>query len=188
MKVVDLANQIWLENASPTDTSIPAIAFWIKTNLGKLNSLTYESFVVDPTTQEIFNGGWGTQAIPQNALYSLAANIIKHMYKVYRTDLDIRATINSLSNDTVLEAGDENFKIKKVNRTEVLKVLTQIKKDTLEELEKMVHYYRSYNGSPDAISGDDTVYGYFYSVTDQYSRSIPNPGSEYSNGTLDESY
>jgi hypothetical protein len=188
MKVVDLANQIWLENAQPSDTSIPSIAFWIKTNLGKLNNLIYESFVVDPTSQEIFNGGWPVQATTQNSLKPLAAAIIKQMYKVYRTDLDIRSNITALSTDNVLEAQDENFKIKRVNRSEVLKTLTQLKKDSVQELREMIHYYRSYNGSPDAIAGDDTQYGYFYSVTDQYSRSIPSPGAGYGNGFLDESY
>jgi len=168
MKVVDIANEIYLENASPSDTSISSIAFWIRSSVGKLNNLVYESFVVDSTSLEVVDGSG-------KEISTLAAAIIKMMYKVYRIDLDIRSNMTSLTNDTVLEAVDENFKIKRINRSEVLKTLATLKKDSLKELTDIVHYYRSYNGSPDSISGDDTQWGYYQGTSTQYVRSVVGP-------------
>lgn len=168
MKVVDIANEIYLENASPSDTSISSIAFWIRSSVGKLNNLTYESFILHPTSLEIVDGS-------DNEISTLAAAIVKMMYKVYRIDLDIRSNMSSLTNDTVLEATDENFKIKRINRSEVLKTLATLKKDSLKELTDIVHNYRSYNGSPDAISGDDMIEGHYVGVSSQYVRSISGP-------------
>ena len=33
MKVVDIADEVYRELGSPTDLSIPAIAFWLRTNI-----------------------------------------------------------------------------------------------------------------------------------------------------------
>jgi len=115
MKVVDIANEIYLENASPTDTSIAAIAFWLRSNVGKLNTILYEDFYVNDSSLEIFDSA--------NAEISyIAVAIMKAMYKVYRIELDIRANINAINNDSILAATDEGFSIKKINRSEILKL------------------------------------------------------------------
>ena len=42
MKVVDIANEIYLELGSPTTTNLAAISFWIRANIGRLNNLINE--------------------------------------------------------------------------------------------------------------------------------------------------
>jgi hypothetical protein len=153
MKVVDIANEIYLENASPSDTSIAAIAYWIRSNVGKLNTLIY----VDCDGAEI---------------NELAAAIIKMMYKVYRTDLDIRANLFSMQNDSVIAANDDGFSIKKINRSEVLKTLTSFKKDTVKEMYDLVHGYRSYNGAPSQVAGDDTTEGHYVGIPSPFTRNV----------------
>jgi hypothetical protein len=154
MKVVDIANEIYLENASPEDTSISAIAFWIRSNVGKLNTILYEDFSLDSSSFEILDGG-GTE------ISYIAVAIMKAMYKVYRVELDIRANINAINNDSILAASDEGFSIRKVNRSEVLKTLTAFKKDTLTELTQLMHNYRSLNSMPSQVAGDDTEKGIY---------------------------
>lgn len=164
MKVVDIANEIFLETASPSDTTVAAIAFWLRSNVGKLNAILYEDFSVDATTLEILNGD-GTE------ISELAAAILKMMYKVYRVDLDIRATMTSLTTDGIIEAKDMDFSVKRVNRSEVLKTLTAFKKDTIAELTSLVHNYRSYNGAPAQVAGDDTEPGHYVGVASFFTRS-----------------
>lgn len=164
MKIVDISNEIWLENAEPDDTSIPAIAFWLRSNVGKLNNLIYENFSVDTTSLEIFDDSG-------NEITELAAAILKMMYKVYRTDLDIRNNIHSIRNDSVLSATDEGFSVKRINRSEVLKTLSTIKQENVKELASLVHNYRSYKGAPVQVAGDDTVIGHYAGITSQIVRS-----------------
>jgi hypothetical protein len=164
MKVVDIANEIYLENAQPSDTSIPAIAFWIRSNIGKLNNLIYTNYSINQTNLEIVDSSG-------NEVDILAAAIIKTMYKVYRVELDIRGILAGIGVDSVLEARDQDFSVKKINKSELLKTMTAFKKDSLKELHDLVHNYRSYNGSPSQVAGDDTVVGYYAGITSQYVRS-----------------
>jgi hypothetical protein len=157
MKVVDIANEIYLENASPSDTGLAAIAFWVRSNVGRLNTLLYEDFYVDENTYEIFKGDRNNPC----RIHPLAVAIVKTMYKLYRAELDIRALLTTLQTDTILEASDEGFTVKKVNRSEILKTLTALKKDAMKELTDMVHYYRSYHAEPSQVAGNDTVPGRF---------------------------
>lgn len=164
MKVVDLSNEIYLENLQPSDTSIPAIAYWIRSNIGKLNNLIYTSYSINPTSLEIVDSSG-------NEIDILAAAVIKVMYKVYRVELDIRSILGGIGVDSVLEARDQDFSVKKINKSELLKTMTAFKKDSLKELNDLVHNYRSYNGTPGQVVGDDTVVGYYAGITSQYVRS-----------------
>lgn len=154
MKVVDIANEIYLENSSASDTSIPAIAYWIRSNIGRLNVITYEDFYVNDTTLEILDSS-GIE------ISYLATSILKTIYRTYRIDLDIRAHLTAISNDSILEASDEGFRVKKINRSELLKTLTLLKKDTLAELTNLAHNYHSLKGLPSQIAGDDTEKGIY---------------------------
>jgi hypothetical protein len=170
MKVVDIANEIYLENASPSDTSIPAVTFWVRSNVGKLNSMVYEAFIVDPVSLEIIDSA------TQEEIDEIAASIIKMMYKVYRLDLDIRGMMTGMKLDSVIEARDQDFGIKRINRSEVLKTLTTLKKDTIKEMMDLIHTYRSYHGAPAQVAGDDTEAGHYVGITDGYTRNITMGG------------
>lgn len=161
MQVVDIANEIYLENASPKNVSIPAIAYWIRSNVGKLNSLLYEDFWINPTTLEIIHGKRLDQYGNQILIGNKAAAVLKVMFKVYMTDLDIRNMIYSATTDTILKANDQEFVVEKLNKSELLKTLTAFKKDTLKELQDIIHTYRSFYGAPSQVAGDDTVPGHY---------------------------
>jgi len=164
MLIVDLANEIYLENSSPSDTGIPAISFWIRSSIGQLNLLLYENFCVDfeGGSYEIL-GGFGT----------LASGIVKKMYELYRINLDIRHTMQGIYGDSVIIAKDQEFSITRINKSEVLKTLTSLKKDAIAELTMMVHYYRSFNngnGTVSQVAGDDFIRGHFAGTEEQYIR------------------
>lgn len=159
MLIVDIANSIWLENDSPQDISIPAIAYWIRTNLGKLNSVLYEDFYLNEQTLEIQKG---CPANPK-VINDRAVMILKVLFRLYMADLDIRRMLVSSVRNSVLKATDQEFSIEKINKSELLKTLTALKKDTLKEFWDLVHTYRN-RDTVHAVFGDDFIEGHFEGV------------------------
>ena len=47
MKIVDVANEIYMELGELSSLSIPAIAFWLRTNVGNLNARLNTSYEID---------------------------------------------------------------------------------------------------------------------------------------------
>ena len=50
MKVVDIADEIFRELDSPSSLSIPAIAYWLRANIGTLNNYINTSYVINSTS------------------------------------------------------------------------------------------------------------------------------------------
>ena len=46
MKIVDIADELYRELESPSSLSIASIAFWLRTNYGKLNTLIDAEFEI----------------------------------------------------------------------------------------------------------------------------------------------
>lgn len=158
MKIVTIADEIVREN-SLKESYIASVAYWLRSNVGKLNLLLYEDFYVDPVTLEIFKNRGNPCEI-----HKLAAAIFKLMYRSYYFDLQISQTVFGITEDSILSASDEDFKVQKINKATVLKTLADLKKDTEAELKFAVHYYRSTYGGPSAVHGDDDRAGIYNSV------------------------
>jgi hypothetical protein len=156
MKVVDLANAIYLEIGSPTDTSIPAIAFWLRGKIGWMNTTLYEDFFLD-SALEIHNASRNN-----NEMSIEAASVLLQYYKVYDIELQIRKMMNALAMDGVLEVQDNlgGTSFKRVNRNEVAKTLVLIRKDEMQLLKDVINSYRSLTSQPSQVAGDDTMSGF----------------------------
>jgi hypothetical protein len=153
MKVVDIANQIYLELGSPTSTSIPTIAFWIRSKVGDINNLLFEDFELS-NEYEIVDAD-GVEITPE------AVSIIKKLYMVHDYNIQIRAHMTSISTDTVLEVNDAGSSVKKINRNEVSKTIATLRNMEEQALRDLVTAYRMRGASPKQITGDDTVVGYY---------------------------
>jgi hypothetical protein len=155
MKVVDIATEIFIDAGSPSDTSIPAIAYWLRTKVGSLNTLVYEDLYINEA-QEIFNAKDGSEISPE------LVSLLKQMYKVYDLEVQVRSFRNALAADAVLQVTDNlgGTSFKRVNRNEVMKTLVALRKDELTWLSKMIDSYRSLTSAPSQVAGDDTVSGY----------------------------
>ena len=160
MKIVDIANEIYIDAGSPTDTSIPAIAFWIRGKMGALNVMLYEDLIIDETTQELIDtssdNGDGQLS------YAMIA-IIKQLYRVYDYEVQIRNTMNALAKDAILSIEDQGTTITKINRNSVSQTLRQVRKDEMDLLQKMVSFYviGQHSAIPRQVAGDDTMGGTF---------------------------
>lgn len=153
MKIVDIANEIFIENGSPTTTSIPAIAFWIRAKVGWLNTMLFETLSVNPN-YEISN---------DNGEISLEiVSIIKQSYRVYDLEVQIRSMMNALATDSILSVKDNlgGTSFTRVNRNEIAKTLATIRKQESDFLQVMIDAYRSLMSAPSQVAGDDTLAGY----------------------------
>jgi hypothetical protein len=157
MKIVDIANEIYIDNGSPTDTSIPAIAFWVRGRIGALNVMLFESFYIDPLTQEMVDPDTGAPVEYE------VVGILKQMYRVYDLEVQIRKTMNALANDTVLKYEDQGTTVVRVNRNMMAQTLHQVRKDEIELLKDMVGRYvlGSKEHFPLQVAGDDTIGDYY---------------------------
>jgi hypothetical protein len=157
MKVVDIANEIYIDVGSPSTTSIPAIAFWVRAKVGEINNLLLEDFVINSSSYEILDGG-GVEITPE------AVAIIKKLYKIYDYELQIRLQMSAISTDTILEVADQGSSVKKMNRNEVSKTLAGVRKDELLGLDKLVTAYKQRGALPSQVAGDDVVEGRFNGI------------------------
>jgi hypothetical protein len=158
MKVVDIANEIYMELASPSNTSVAAIAFWVRSNIGRLNNFLNENFSIDTTTYEIINTLTDdtTEEININA-----AVVLKKMYTLHYYDILIRENIGASGTDSFVEVESDGMRVRRVSKTEVGRNLYNLKKAESEELQLMIHAYKSNSASPIQVAGDDTVVGYY---------------------------
>ena len=164
MKVVDIADEIFRELAEPTDLSIPAISYWLRSNIGALNNNINMSFVINQTTHEIEHTGHEGEA----ATIGLEETaILKKMYFVYDYEKKLRSVLGAASMDAVIQISDLGTSIRKVNKNEVGKTFAQVKKQEQEQLDKMIAAYKISASSPRQVAGDDTEEGNYSSESTQ---------------------
>jgi hypothetical protein len=158
MKVVDIANEIYLELGSPTTTNLAAISFWVRSNIGRLNNLINENFSILESTYEIIN------TLSDNTTEEISINavaILKKMYSLHYYDTLIRQNIGASSTDSFIEIESDGMRVRKVSKTEVGRNLISIKKSEVEEFNSLVTAYKTNKAAPRQVAGDDTVVGYY---------------------------
>ena len=204
MKIVDIADEIFRELGEPSTISIPAIAVWIRSNVGELNnrinttfkivdygSEAYEfsgSFVAPEYEPQAFNeasgalglslsGDNGTASLP--AIVSIQAeesSILKKMYIVHYYDQQIRTTVGAASSDPVVEVASDGSRVRKINKNELSKTYLSLKREEYHELTDLINAYKLRKASPVQVAGNDTVVGQYSLNYDGYSynRIAPN--------------
>ena len=153
MKVVDISDQIYRELDSPTDLSIPAVSFWLRSNVGVLNNYINTKFLVNAVL-EIVNEDDLDQEI---GLEEVA--ILKKMYFLHDYEKKLRSVLGAAALDAVIQISDLGTSIRKVNKNEVGKTFAQVKKQEQEQLDKMIAAYKISASSPRQVAGDDTEEG-----------------------------
>ena len=163
MKTVDIADEIYRELGSPSSTSISAIAFWVRSNIGSLNNYLNEAFVI--------NGSYEIVGADSVEINIQAVAILKKMYSIHDYDLKIRANIISISTSDIISISDKGRSITKVNKNEVTKALTSLKSEESRTMTALAIAYKNRDSTPIQVAGDDTVAGSFRS-REYYNRII----------------
>ena len=127
-------------DADTSEVNISVISGWLQANIGELNNLIYTSHSgdsIDLNTEE--------------------QDIFKHLYlahyykKKSRNAIKTIGTANATNN--ILSVSDEDSSVSFVNGNEVSKQFRTLSKDHLEELNKLVYAYNSYQSSPTQVIG-----------------------------------
>lgn len=153
MKVADIANEIFMDLGEPSDLSVAAISYWVRSNVGKLNSNIFENFALNENL-EIVDTSDGNKEINIDAVA-----IFKKMYMVHRYAVIIRSKLTAIDSDDVVEVQDQDSKVTRLNKTQIVKAVTTEKKQEEDELRYLINAYRTKSTNPKQIVGDDIVRG-----------------------------
>ena len=161
MKVVDIADEIFREVGEPTAYSIASISYWVRANIGRLNSHINTFFEIDSTTYEITqktdekNDG----ALVEKEITIDEGAILKRMFLIHYYDREIRTNITNAGTDTIVQVTDQGSTVRKINKNEVVKSLTTLKKQEYDEMRALISDYRRAEFRPRQVVGDDTIKG-----------------------------
>ena len=142
MKIVDIADEIYRGLGEPSTISIPAISFWIRSNVGELNNRinttfkiveygpdAYEfsgSFASAQYEPQAFNEGTGALGLAVStdigevstpvitAIQPEEVSILKKMYIVHYYDQQIRTTVGAASSAPVVEVASDGSRVRKI--------------------------------------------------------------------------
>lgn len=146
----DIADEIHRELDSPSDIAVGVIFYWLRANLGAVNSFIRTSYTVDSSTSEV---------IP--AVDEDEKAIFKKLYNVYYYDKKIRSILGAAGTEVVVEIDSDGSKIRRVNKTEIGKTYAQLKSAEFAELNKLVTAYNTSKTRPLQVAGDDTIEGVY---------------------------
>ena len=167
MKVVDIAQEIYFDLNSPSDLSVAALSYWLRSNVGRLNSLVFANFSINDS-YEIVDGDNSNEEIDING-----AAILKKMYMINRYAVIIRSKLTDLGSDAVIEVKDQDTSVRRVDKNQIIKSVTAEKKQEEDELRYLINAYRAKKSAPKQVVGDDIVAGKFpeYNPSFTYSRT-----------------
>lgn len=155
MKVVDIAQEIFMDLNEPSDLSVAAISYWVRANVGKLNSMIFENFALNQNF-EIVDTSDSNKEINIDAVA-----ILKKMYLVHRYSVIIRSKLTDLDSDDVVEVQDQDSKVKRIDKNQLIKTISAEKKQEEDELRYLINAYRTKSSDPKQVVGDDIVPGRF---------------------------
>lgn len=162
-KIVDIADEIYREMGEPSDSSVASIAFWLRTNIGRLNILINKPYSINETTLEISD----TEEDP----FGIAEKtILKLIYISYYYERLFRNALGAASTDSTIEIDQNGFRAKKVNKNELAKTYSDLKKQADDQLKMILDSYNINDVTPIQVAGDDTIEAPSRSYT--YSRNI----------------
>ena len=177
-KIVDIADEIYRELGEPTDVSISSIAFWLRTNLGKLNILINKTYVINTLDLEVDAISPETFTITEKSIFKKVYNI--HYYdrqiinligksrNINLVNTDIATT--GINNADTIQISENGFTYQKSSSTktanETIKANTQfirqlglnfvdLKKQEMAELKMLTEAYNLNEVTPLQIAGDD---------------------------------
>ena len=171
-KIVDVADEVYRELGEPADISIASVAYWLRTNIGKLNVLLNKPYLINDTTLEIYSSDETKDPFGINE-----KAIFKKIYTVYYYERLFRNALGAASTDSVIDISQNGFSARKINKNELAKTYSELKKQADIELKMLLDKYELNEVSPLQVAGDDTIEGpsYPYTYGSSYIRNLDNP-------------
>tara|TARA_R110002110_G_scaffold376062_1_gene585852 strand:- start:2162 stop:2680 length:519 start_codon:yes stop_codon:yes gene_type:complete len=157
MKVVDIADELFNELGSPATLSLPAIAYWLRANIGSLSNYLNEDFGLASVTLDIEKTVDGASVLIEDD----EKDVLKKMYHIHYYDILVRSTLAAAGTDSVVEIQSDDTRVRRINKNELTKTYISLKRTEQAELSKLINGYKLKKASPRQIAGDDTVKGQY---------------------------
>ena len=164
-KIVDISDEIYRELGEPSDLSHASIAFWLRTNLGDLNILINKKYYITADSLEV--------AIPEDSgdtFGDIEKSIFKMLYSMHYYERLFRNALGAASTDSTIEIDQNGFRAKRVNKNELAKTYSDLRKQIADELQILTKNYNLNEARPLQVAGDDTIEAPSRSYS--YSRNI----------------
>jgi hypothetical protein len=155
----DIANELYSELNRPEDTSVPVISYWLKSNIGDLNILINKNYIVNQITLAI------TSSDENEAFGFREKSIFKMIYMIHFYERLFRNSLGAASVDSVVSVTDDGSTVVKINKNEIAKNYSQLRKQINEELMVLTKNYNLNESKPMQVAGDDTIPGPTSAVT-----------------------
>lgn len=149
ISTIDIANEIYAELNQPQDTSVSAINYWLKSNIGDLNILINKNYIVDATSSQISS--------TEEDFGYIEKSIFKMVYMIHYYEKLFRNALGAASIDSVVSVTDDGSTVVKINKNEIAKNYAQLRKQINEELMTLTKNYNLNESRPIQVAGDDTV-------------------------------
>ncbi len=134
MIVADIADEIYRE-LEPETASIPSIAFWLLSNLGRLNIALNESFA-----------NVASEISPE--LNEAQKDIFKKLYEIYYYGKLARTNLGAAAYESFSEVSEDGRKFKRTNKTGIAESYKALADGAKNELRGMIGAYRMNAASP----------------------------------------
>ena len=164
-KIVDISDEIYRELGEPSDLSHASIAFWLRTNIGDLNILINKEFYIIESTLEI-----GIVEDSGDVFGNIEKSIFKMLYSIHYYERLFRNALGAASTDSTIEIDQNGFRAKRVNKNELAKTYSDLRKQIVSELDILTRNYNLNQSRPLQVAGDDTIEAPSRSYS--YSRNI----------------
>lgn len=89
---------------------------------------------------------------------------------VHYYERQLRSTLGAASNDPVVEVVSDGSKVRKINKNELSKTYTSLKKQEYDELIHMINSYKNRVSSPVQVAGNDNIAGRYDSGRQDFNR------------------
>lgn len=144
MTLQDLAEELFYELSEPTDTSVPAILFWLTSNIGRLNNLldTEYSIVSNEASPELGDS--------EGVIYKL-------LYMMHYYTRQINKNLGAAAYVSISEVKEGNRTVKRTNKTEIAKNYRGVVTDLNDDLMAQVLNYKMNRADPASIIVDNPL-------------------------------
>lgn len=146
MQITSIADETFRELDEPCDTSVPSIAFWYQSNVGKMNDLLGVEYFVA-----------GGQISPP--LSDDEKVIFKKLYEITYIQRQVRKNLGAAALTSFVEIKEGGRLVKRTNRTEIAKAYNAMLTSLKDDLETLVVTYKVNRCAPQQfIVANPTTY------------------------------
>lgn len=144
-QITDIADEVLHELEEPSDLTLAAVAYFLKNNIGRLNSLTNNSYGVTTALEITPELGGSEKAV------------LKKMFFVHWYRLKSRSYLYAAGTATVIEVTSDGGSVRMVNKTTIAKDYMQMAREEQQDLDKLVAAYKIDKAAPLQVHGDDHI-------------------------------